>query len=113
MYDIGFDEAWDLVHKSMPTLGQEKVHVSELAGRVCARDVTALIDYPSVDSSLKDGFAVVSGDVALARATSPVPLKLVGALGAGDPCNVTVTPWNGGESAQRRSHSRRGGCSLG
>jgi molybdopterin molybdotransferase len=92
MYDIGFDKAWHLVRKSMPTLGPEKIHVSELVGRVCARDVKALIDYPSVDSSLKDGFAVVSKDVALADVRSPVLLKLVGALGAGDLCNVAVRP---------------------
>jgi molybdopterin molybdotransferase len=92
MYDIGFDQAWDLVRKRMPTLGQEKIHVSKLAGRICARDVIALIDYPSVDSSLKDGYAVVSEDVAFATSGSPVPLKLVGALGAGDTCNVTVSP---------------------
>ena len=83
MYDIGFDEAWDLARKSMPTLGPEKVHVSELVGRVCARDVTALIDYPSVDSSLKDGYAVVSQDVALADADQVRSLlKLVGSASA-------------------------------
>lgn len=92
MYDIGFDQAWDLVRKSMPKLGPESVRVSEMAGRVCAEDVTALIDYPSIDSSLKDGFAVVSQDVAFAGATSPVLLKLVGTLGAGDPCNMAVSP---------------------
>jgi molybdopterin molybdotransferase len=92
MYDIGFEQALDLARRSIPTLGTEMVGTWELVGRVCARDTRALIDYPSADSSLKDGYAVVSGDVACADRMSPVMLKLSGTLGAGDPCNVTVSP---------------------
>lgn len=92
MYDIGFEQALDLARKNMPTPSVETVPVSELAGRVCARDVRALIDYPSVDSSLKDGYAVVSQDVAHADATNPVTLKLAGLVGAGDKCSLEVKP---------------------
>jgi len=73
-------------------LGPEVVPASETVGSVCAGDVIALIDYPSADSSLKDGYAVVSQDVAYADPTSPVALRLVGILGAGDPCHVAVSP---------------------
>ena len=92
MYDIGFKEASGLALEGMPTLGTEMIPVGELVGRVCARDMSALIDYPSTDSSLKDGYAVVSDDVASADHTSPVMLKLLGTLGAGDPCNKAVSP---------------------
>ncbi len=92
MYDIGFEEASELALEGMPTLGTEMIPAAELVGRVCARDVGALIDYPSTDSSLKDGYAVVSDDVASADHTSPVMLQLLGTLGAGDPCNVAVRP---------------------
>lgn len=92
MHDIGFAQAQDLAKKSISTLGHEKVPASELVGRVCAEDAIALIDYPSMDSSLKDGYAVVSQEVADADEDSPVVLKITGILGAGDPCGIAVTP---------------------
>jgi molybdopterin molybdotransferase len=91
MYDIGFEQASNLALNSVSTLSPEMVPVSELVGRVCAQDVIAAIDYPSTDSSLKDGYAVVSEDVALAGQTTPVMLKLIGTLGAGDPCTIAMS----------------------
>jgi molybdopterin molybdotransferase len=90
MYDIGFDLALDLALRNISPSGVETVPTSELVGRVCAEDVIALIDYPSSDSSLKDGYAVVSQDVAGANDSNPVALAVVGSVGAGDPCQVTV-----------------------
>jgi molybdopterin molybdotransferase len=92
VYDIGLAEAWELARKAIGPLGLETVAATELVGRVCGRDVIARIDYPSADSSTKDGYAVVSGDVGHACAGSPVDLRVVGMLGAGDPCAVTVEP---------------------
>jgi molybdopterin molybdotransferase len=90
MYDIGFDLALDLALRSISPSGVETVPTSELVGRICAGDVIALIDYPSSDSSLKDGYAVVSQDVAGAGVSNTVALAVVGSVGAGDPCQVTV-----------------------
>ncbi len=92
MRDIGFAQALDLARKNISTLGHETVPTSELVGRVCAEDAIALIDYPSTDSSLKDGYAVVSREVAHADEENPVVLKVTGILGAGDPCHLAVTP---------------------
>lgn len=92
MYDIGFQQAWNLTLKSSSPLGVEKISTSELVGRVCARDVIAAINYPSADCSLKDGYAVVSRDLAAADPKSPVILRVIGSLGAGDPCNIEVNP---------------------
>ncbi|MFH0825308.1 MAG: molybdopterin molybdotransferase MoeA [Pseudomonadota bacterium] len=91
LYEIGFEQALNFALTGVSTLGPEFVPASELVGRVCARDVIALIDYPSADSSLKDGYAVVSQDVARAGRTNPVLLEVVGMLGAGDPCTLTVS----------------------
>jgi molybdopterin molybdotransferase len=90
MYDIGFDRALDLAFRSISPLGAETVPTSELVGRVCAEDLIALVDYPSSDSSLKDGYAVVSQEVAGAGVSNPVALVVMGSVGAGDPCEVTV-----------------------
>ncbi len=92
MYDIGFAEASDLARQGVSPLGTETVPASELVGRVCGTDVVALIDYPSADSSLKDGYAVVSQDVALASPSRLVQLRLTGTVAAGDPCGLAVGP---------------------
>lgn len=91
MLDISFEEASDLVRKNISPLSPETVFTSKLVGRVCATDVTAVIDYPSADSSVKDGYAVFSQDIARASSSNPVTLKLVGTVGAGDLCNLTVS----------------------
>lgn len=91
MYDIGFDRASDLALGNIAPLGTENVSASDLVGRVCAQDVIALIDYPSSDSSLKDGYAVVSQDVAAACVSSPVRLSVEGTVAAGDECMAMVT----------------------
>lgn len=91
MYDIGFGRASDLAVENIAPLGTEIVSASDLVGRVCAQDVIALIDYPSSDSSLKDGYAVVSQDVDAASVSSPVRLSVEGMVGAGDECTATVS----------------------
>lgn len=73
-------------------LDTESVPAWELVGRVCAKDAVARIDHPSADSSLKDGYAVVSRDVALASTSRPVTLTLVGTVAAGDTCTQEVCP---------------------
>lgn len=90
MYDIGFEQALDLALRNMSPVGTEIVSTSEVVGRVCSRDVIARADYPSSDSSLKDGYAVVAQDVAPASASSPVALQVIGEVSAGGSCTVTV-----------------------
>lgn len=90
MHDIGFKQALELSLENLAPLGLEDVPTSELVGRICGKDVIALIDYPTSDSSLKDGYAVVSQDVAAATISNPVALDVIGAVAAGDRCHVTV-----------------------
>ena len=58
--------------------------LDQALGMVCAEDACAVIDCPTVDASLKDGFAVVSTDIAAASPAKPVILPVTGALTAGD-----------------------------
>jgi molybdopterin molybdotransferase len=60
------------------------VPLDKALGLICAEDVHAACDCPTVDSSLKDGFAVVSSDIADASPNHPVTLSVTGALTAGD-----------------------------
>ena len=60
------------------------VLLDKALGLVCAEDVYAAANCPSVDSSLKDGFAVISADIADASSYTPVSLTVIGILTAGD-----------------------------
>ena len=60
------------------------VPLDKSLGLVCAREVCAGTDCPTVDSSLKDGFAVLSTDIADAAPQHPVTLTVAGTLTAGD-----------------------------
>jgi len=82
---ISLEQAHQEISKLQP-LKPVVISLDEALGRVCAEDVYALASCPSVDSSLKDGFAVIAGDIDDASEASSVSLKVVGALVAGDDC---------------------------
>jgi molybdopterin molybdotransferase len=60
--------------------------------RISAGDLLAPLSYPSGDVSLKDGFAVVSGDVRDASRQQPVRLRVIGSVFAGSRFEGEVTP---------------------
>ena len=55
------------------------VNASDALGRVLLEDVFSPFDYPPADISLRDGFAARASDI-----ESPAPLRIVGAVRAGD-----------------------------
>jgi molybdopterin molybdotransferase len=65
-------------------LKPQSVPLDKALGLICAVEVRAVTDCPTVDSSLKDGFAVLSTDIADATAEQPIMLNLAGVLTAGD-----------------------------
>jgi len=58
---------------------------------VTGEDLYSLLDVPSLDTSLKDGYAAKSDDMERASAQNPVQLKLTGALMAGSPEQLEVS----------------------
>jgi molybdopterin molybdotransferase len=80
---VGYKEAFKLICGNVKTVGVEELPLALSVGRIAARDVVAAISYPSVDVTLKDGYAVVSADVAEASARHPVRLKITGSVYAG------------------------------
>jgi len=81
--DIGFSEALRLTMVHASTIGTEVISVVKAAGRVAAQDIPAVIDSPSVDASLKDGYAVISNDISDASIDKPVKLKIIDSVAAG------------------------------
>jgi molybdopterin molybdotransferase len=69
---------------SITPLAAEIVDLSAAGGRVVATDLFARVDSPSVDASLKDGYAVRSADIAGAAPDHPVHLRLQGMAAAGE-----------------------------
>ena len=87
---IGFREALDIIAANVQPLGEEERGLDLCVGRVAAADVVALVSYPSVAVSLKDGYAVKSAEIASASRDKPVCLKVAGAAFAGTACRELV-----------------------
>jgi molybdopterin molybdotransferase len=91
---IGYREAFDIIGANVWPVGDEELSLNSGVSRIVAADVVARVSYPSVDVSLKDGFAVKSKNVALADRRKPVCLKVVGSAFAGIKYNGKVDDGN-------------------
>jgi molybdopterin molybdotransferase len=91
-YDIGFDLAAQRALEIPLRIGSETINISQGVGRVLSSPVDAAVDSPTLDASLKDGYAIVSSDLAHASEASPVGLKIIGHCSAGDQTGLNVQP---------------------
>ncbi len=89
---IGFQDAFNMVCASIQPLGSEEIPLESSLHRVAAEDSIALVDCPLTDISLKDGFAVISADIARASSEKPVLLQVIGAAYAGTEFTGNVKP---------------------
>lgn len=80
---ISFNEAYRQTLEHIQPLGVETVPLLAAGGRIAAQDLHSKVDSPTVDASLKDGYALLGEDVREASPESPVRLKLVGSAAAG------------------------------
>ena len=80
---LGLGEALSITLEHIRPLAVENVQLAESTDHIAASDLYALVDSPSMDSSLKDGYAVLSHEVADATPEMPVRLKLAGILAPG------------------------------
>ncbi|MBN1160677.1 MAG: molybdopterin molybdotransferase MoeA [Dehalococcoidales bacterium] len=89
---VGYQEAFQLICDNVKTVGVEELPMALSVGRIAAADIVAAVSYPSVDVTLKDGYAVVSADVAKASVQNPVRLKITGSVYAGGRRDLKVMP---------------------
>ncbi len=80
---LGLKEALRMTLENIRPLPAESVPLADCVDRVAASDLYALVDSPSTDSSLKDGYAVLSREVSEATLERPVRLTLCGHLAPG------------------------------
>lgn len=88
---IGFKEALDLTLSSVPIAGTETLPLHRSAGRILSEIMVSKVDCPSTDSSLKDGYAVVSTDIKEASQGNLIKLKIVGRIIAGSSLRLGLT----------------------
>ena len=80
---IGYMEAFNLVCSNLQPVGVEETSLDSCVGRILSDDLVALISYPSMDISLKDGFAVRSEEVSAASMHQRICLRVIGSVFAG------------------------------
>ncbi len=88
---MGLDEALQFVFSEINRLDTETLPILSCVDRIATSDLKAKVDSPSVNASLKDGFGVVSSDIALASRINPIRLKITGVMAAGGKKEVSVT----------------------
>lgn len=81
----------DLMLEKVGPVDTETVTLEEAAGRVLARELTAAENVPSFNRSPYDGYAFRSEDVAGASEESPVTLKVIDYIPAGDVPHAKIT----------------------
>ena len=87
---ISFKEAFDLTLAHVAAGKTESLPLDQLNGKILSADIASNVDCPSISTSRKDGYAVMSTDVSHASAQKPVKLKIIGALTAGDTASIEI-----------------------
>jgi len=80
---IGYGDALALILSTINPTKVKSLSLASCPGYVTAENVVALVNSPTNDASLKDGFAVKASDVAVASPQHPVNLRVVGSAFAG------------------------------
>lgn len=83
MNKLEFSAARDLLLRAATPVGTERVALEDCAGRILARDLTAVGDVPPFDRAAYDGYALRACDVQTASERTPVTLKIIEEVAAG------------------------------
>ncbi len=86
------DEALQIILENIQTLTARTIPHADALGQTLARDIRSELDLPPFDNSAMDGYALRAADVQAASENSPVTLRVVQTIAAGDFSQVEVTP---------------------
>ena len=89
---LSVEEAFERILAHFHVLESEERPLLDALGQVLAEDATARRDIPPLDNSAMDGYAIQAASVVGASENSPVMLKVVGAVAAGQLPKDTVGP---------------------
>ena len=85
-------EASERILAAIRPLAAESVRLREALGRVLAEDVYSPIEHPPWDNSSMDGYAVRAADVRDASPQSPIALRVIDTVRAGQLPSTEVAP---------------------
>jgi molybdopterin molybdotransferase len=88
---ISYPDALNLIQSKIVPLGGEQLSIESCTERIVTENLFALVDNPSRDISLMDGFAIKSDDITNSSSDSPVLLSIIGSAFAGTPFGGSVT----------------------
>jgi molybdopterin molybdotransferase len=89
---LELEQALAQIMAAVPPPVLERVSLADAHGRVLGESVVSALDLPPFDNSAMDGYALRADDVATARSESPVRLRLVGRVPAGEVFAGEVQP---------------------
>ena len=91
--EIGYAEALERIRTRLRPLPPTNLPLDRCEGFRLAEDVRARVDAPSVDTSMKDGYALRAEDVSPGGKRAPRPLEIVGRIAAGDAPSRPLRPY--------------------
>ena len=89
---LSVEDALERILDHFRVLDTEETPLLDALGQVLAEDAVSARDIPPMDNSAMDGYAVRASSVADASEDSPVALRVIGSIAAGELPNVTVEP---------------------
>jgi molybdopterin molybdotransferase len=90
--DLGYEHALELILASVPPAVAETVALDQAHRRILAETLLSTVDLPPFDNSGVDGYAVQASDLEGASAQSPVALRILGQVAAGETWEGAVGP---------------------
>ena len=88
---LELEDARQRILAALPTPTAERVSLREACHRVLSENISSPVDLPPFDNSAMDGYAVRLADVASAKPASPVNLRVVGRVVAGEDFSGELT----------------------
>ena len=90
---IELEQAIELIQKNVsPLKDTETIEIPNLCGRITSKEILSPIDVPLFDRSPLDGYALCAIDTETATKESPVQLKVIDSIVAGECSNKVVVP---------------------
>ncbi|ONI39888.1 hypothetical protein AN640_00365 [Candidatus Epulonipiscium fishelsonii] len=86
---VELEQAIEIINKNIKIKDEtEIIDIDEIENRILAKDIYAKINQPPFNRSPLDGYAVNSSDIQTASKNTPVKLKVIGSIYAGDDNNI-------------------------
>lgn len=85
-------QAFDIAMRNTPVLESQRIPLTAALGKTLAENAISDMDIPPQDNSAMDGFGVRANDIQSASSSTPVRLRIIGNLYAGQTPRLMVRP---------------------